>query len=413
MRGWKSSSLGDVVAVMRNGLNCDQDKGSHGQRVTRIETISRGSINLDRVGFASLNPVEKEKYRLSEGDILFSHINSVVHVGKTALVEGAPELYHGTNLMLLRSADYINPKFLNYYMKSLFSSGYWRTKCKQSVNQASVNQTDIKAVPISYPPLPEQRRIVAILDEAIEGLAVAAANTEKNLKNAGELLRVYRSTLFHRLASEHKSLTLGTVCSFENGDRGKNYPGKAHRTSTGVPFINAGHLGDDGLDMSSMDYISPERFAMLGNGKIQSSDILFCLRGSLGKFASVGGLSQGAIASSLVIVRPKQQLRHAFLLQYLDSSLCSGMIAKHRGGTAQPNLGAKDLKRFLMPLPSLEQQDDISRGLESLTEQSRRLRTVYGNKLYALAQLKQSILNKAFSGGLTSQFSTTALKAIA
>jgi type I restriction enzyme S subunit len=84
--------------------------------------------------------------------------------------------------------------------------------------------------------------------------------------------------------------TLGELCSFENGDRGENYPSKSVQTTSGVPFINAGHLSESGIDFSDMNYIPRERFELLGNGKIRKDDILFCLRGSLGKFASVGDL---------------------------------------------------------------------------------------------------------------------------
>ena len=72
---------------------------------------------------------------------------------------------------------------------------------------------------------------------------------------------------------ERKSL--GEVCSFENGDRGENYPSKSVQTTTGVPFINAGHLTEFGLDFEAMNYIPRERFNLLGNGKICKNDILF------------------------------------------------------------------------------------------------------------------------------------------
>ena len=70
---------------------------------------------------------------------------------------------------------------------------------------------------------------------------------------------------------------LGEICEFENGDRGVNYPSKSHRTESGIPFINAGHLTSNGLDIDSMDYISRERYNLLGSGKVQKGDILFCL----------------------------------------------------------------------------------------------------------------------------------------
>lgn len=153
--------------------------------------------------------------------------------------------------------------------------------------------------------------------------------------------------------------TLGEVCSFENGDRGENYPSKSVQTASGVPFINAGHLSEFGLDFETMNYIPRERFDLLGNGKIRKDDILFCLRGSLGKFASVGDLSEGAIASSLVIVRPKESAINAFVSAYFQSDLCASMIDKYKNGAAQPNLSAASLKNFIIPFPPLPEQQRI------------------------------------------------------
>lgn len=152
---------------------------------------------------------------------------------------------------------------------------------------------------------------------------------------------------------------LGNVCSFENGDRGTNYPSRSVRTSHGIPFINAGHLTESGIDIANLDFIPRERFNLLSNGKIRRGDILFCLRGSLGKFASVGNLSEGAVASSLVIVRPKESVLSDFVLAYFQSNLCSDMIDRFKNGAAQPNLSAHNLAKFTIPLPPLPEQRRI------------------------------------------------------
>ena len=161
------------------------------------------------------------------------------------------------------------------------------------------------------------------------------------------------------MMAEWQTKTLGEVCTFENGDRGENYPSKSVQTTTGVPFINAGHLTEFGLDFETMNYIPRERFDLLGNGKIRKNDILFCLRGSLGKFASVGDLAEGAIASSLVIVRPKESVIDAFVSAYFQSDLCASMIDRYKNGAAQPNLSAGSLKNFIIPLPPLPEQQRI------------------------------------------------------
>src|ERR1035437_4537105 len=195
--GWQTSTLGDVLDVLRNGVNCKQDKSGKGDKIFRIESISDASFDLGKVGYAELTERDKERNRLQQGDILFSHINSAIHVGRTAVFDSAVPVYHGVNLLLMRPKDVVTPAYLDHTLKYIFQSGYWRDVCKQSVNQASVNQQDISRVQISYPKsLPEQQRIVGILDEAFEGIATAKANAEKNLQNAHSLFESHLQSVF-------------------------------------------------------------------------------------------------------------------------------------------------------------------------------------------------------------------------
>jgi type I restriction enzyme S subunit len=153
-----------------------------------------------------------------------------------------------------------------------------------------------------------------------------------------------------------------------------------------------------------MDYISEERFNLLGNGKVKQNDILFCLRGSLGKVANVGKLEKGAIASSLVILRAKEEINNDFLLYFLNSDLTINQIFDFGNGAAQPNLSAGSLKKFIIPLPrSKEEQLSIVQQLASVKEQTQRLETLYQKKIAALDELKKSILQKAFQGELETE----------
>lgn len=161
---------------------------------------------------------------------------------------------------------------------------------------------------------------------------------------------------------------LGEVCFFENGDRGNNYPSPSSFIQSGTPFVNAGHIAEGHINLAEMDYISSESYERLGSGKFKSGDILFCLRGSLGKFGIVGEtFGKGAIASSLVIVRPKTaNIRTDFLGHYFNSQLCVQMIEKWAGGAAQPNLGAQDLAKFEVSLPPLPEQTAIAAILSDM-----------------------------------------------
>ena len=159
---------------------------------------------------------------------------------------------------------------------------------------------------------------------------------------------------------------LSELATFENGDRGSNYPSREKFVDDGIAFINAGHLQDERVDLSDMNYITQQNFDLLRSGKVCRNDILYCLRGSLGKFALVDNDLPGAIASSLVIIRVSKPMDHAYLMKYLASPLATRQMRLFDNGTAQPNLGAGDLAKFIVPLPPLAEQSRIVTRVEAL-----------------------------------------------
>lgn len=161
---------------------------------------------------------------------------------------------------------------------------------------------------------------------------------------------------------------LGEVATFINGDRGKNYPSAKDFVESGVPFINAGHLNNGIINYDKMNYITINKYNSLGSGKIIKNDILFCLRGSLGKYAIVAEDSMGAIASSLVIIRPFQNADNRFIAHFLSSAKIKEYIAKNNNGSSQPNLSAKSVASFIIPLPTLSTQLAIVSELDKINE---------------------------------------------
>lgn len=169
-----------------------------------------------------------------------------------------------------------------------------------------------------------------------------------------------------------ETVELHEVSTFINGDRGKNYPSKGSFKSSGIPFINAGNILENELDHSSFNFITQEQFDRLSSGKVQENDIIFCLRGSLGKCARIKKNIQGAIASSLVIIRASAACDVSYLHFYLKSFLCKKEIEKFENGASQPNLSATDLKNFQIPLPPLPIQKKIAAVLEKADELRRK-----------------------------------------
>src|SRR5258708_29420039 len=104
------------------------------------------------------------------------------------------------------------------------------------------------------------------------------------------------------------------ICELVNGDRGKNYPSKDKLSKEGLPFVNAGHLKNNRISNESMNFIDERKFSLLNSGKFGIGGILFCIRGSLGKVALNTHIERGAIASSLIIVRPHQFIMRRYVL---------------------------------------------------------------------------------------------------
>ena len=148
------------------------------------------------------------------------------------------------------------------------------------------------------------------------------------------------------------------IASFQNGDRSKNYPNKNEYVSNGVAWINTGHITSDGfLNVNTMNYITEEKYNSLSNGHIQKGDLVYCLRGAtFGKVARIEPFSKGAIASSLMIIRPFDVSLRNYIYWYLRSPSAYIELHKYSNGSAQPNLAAKDVGKYLVPIPPLDEQ---------------------------------------------------------
>lgn len=183
-----------------------------------------------------------------------------------------------------------------------------------------------------------------------------------------------------------EKVRLADIATLINGDRGKNYPSQADITEEGeIPFVNAGHLNGRNIDFGDMNYISQEKYEKLSSGKFQQGDILYCLRGSLGKKALVSDEVNGAIASSLVIIRPDtEKVLGDYLMLALDSPSIKEQLTKTNNGSSQPNLSAASVRDYQVELPELSEQEEI---IEKLTK----VRTVLDSRNNELQLLDQLI----------------------
>jgi type I restriction enzyme, S subunit len=196
-------------------------------------------------------------------------------------------------------------------------------------------------------------------------------------------------------------VTVADIAGLINGDRGDAYPSKNDFIDYGIPFINAGDLNGKVINKNFSNFISEKKYNDLRAGKVINEDILYCLRGSLGKIGFYRNESPAAIASSLVIVRAKNFVNQNFLFNYLKSPIAYKEIKKYDNGSAQPNLASKSLGCFSFPLPPLQEQRRIADKLDTTLARVDALNDRLARLTPLLKRFRQSVLAAATSGRLT------------
>ena len=187
---------------------------------------------------------------------------------------------------------------------------------------------------------------------------------------------------------------MNDLCLFYNGDRGKNYPSSAEMVDAGVPFINAGDINNGTVDITNCCMITFAKYRSLGGAKLCDNDILYCLRGSIGKNGIFHG-EYGALASSLVAIRANISVCSKYLYYLLNSTIERKQRVSSNNGAAQPNLSVSSLQKYAFPVPSSEEQarivsildrfdalvNDITQGLPAELAARRRQYEYYRDKL--------------------------------
>jgi type I restriction enzyme S subunit len=403
--GWEVKTLGEIADVkggkrVPKGYRLQSEPTKH-PYVTVSDFTDDGTIDTTNIRYVGSEVFEQiKRYTISSNDLYLSIAGTI---GKTGYVppelDGASLTENACKLVLRPGID---RDFIYYFTKSDDFTRQAGTNTRIAA-QPKLALERLKTITLPIPSsLPEQQRIVGILDEAFDGIATAKANAEKNLHNARALFESHLQAVFTQHDEGWVDTTLADVCQFENGDRGKNYPNREEYVESGIPWINTGHIQPDGtLSQSEMNFISREKYESLRSGKIQPRDLVYCLRGAtLGKTALVDPLTVGAVASSLVIIRPSDLVDPRFLYYFLTSPLGQGLIKLYDNGAAQPNLGAKSVAKYRISLPKLPEQKSIVKKLATIAAETQRLASIYGQKLAALDTLKKSLLHQAFTGQL-------------
>lgn len=350
---------------------------------------------------------EMPRFELFPGDLIMSCSGTM---GKIAI---APDSIHqgiiNQALLKLSPKEYLDSKFLKLWMesKNFQDQIEYMSQGVAIKNMASVKI--LKEIKVPLPPIPDQKRIVAILEQAFADIEKARALTEQNLKNARELFESYLQQMFSQRGEGWVNLNLQElldrkwITSHLDGNHGGDYPRKDEFIQSGVPYISANCIVDDEIDFSKAKYLSPERASMLRKGIAKDNDVIFAHNATVGPVAILSTPEEKVVlGTSLTYYRcDKNHILPQYLAQYMRTNVFSSQYKKVMQQSTRNQVPITKQREFFHLIPPIDQQVEFSRVLIDLEEQRKRLIKLYHLKLGAFDELKKSLLQKAFSGELT------------
>lgn len=263
-----------------------------------------------------------------------------------------------------------------------------------------LNRNEAYDTPVSLPPLEDQRRIVAVLDEAFAAIATATANAEKNLANAEALFEVGLAASFCVVG---KPLALGTIAKFVRGPFGGSLKKEIFQPSGFAVYEQQHAIYDQFLRIRY--FVNEQKFSEMARFQVEAGDILMSCSGTIGRVALVpSDASPGIINQALLKLSPASIVDPKYLLWYMRSEPFLDQIAARSGGAALQNVASVAvLKEISVTLPSLEAQRTVSSHIEGLRAECDGLVALYSRKISKLSDLRKSLLHRAFAGELTSE----------
>ena len=368
----KIFKLKDISEFIRNGVTIKQNISSkEGIPITRIETISKGIIDFDKLGYADIFEFEKYKdWLLKKGDILISHINSEKHLGKSAIfLDNDVSIIHGMNLLCIRVIDdIVFPEYLQLFFKTNQYKRQIKKIMKKSVNQASFSVNDFKEILIRLPKLDIQEKII----KKIMTLEKILENNKLKLKFLSELNKSLFTTMFGDIKTNDKNWEikkLGEVIQTQYGTSKK-----ATSIVTGFPILRMNNITYSG----EMDYRDLKYIELSDNEKekflLKKGELLFNRTNSkelVGKTGLFELDTPMAFAGYLIKMKPSNLIHSKFLLFFMNSEFMKKLLynkAKNIVGMA--NINAKELEDFSIILPPIELQKKFAERIEKIEKLS-------------------------------------------
>ncbi|MBV1879126.1 MAG: restriction endonuclease subunit S [Pseudomonadales bacterium] len=386
MSSLNSKSLGEVCEFF-NGKAHEKSISEDGQfKVINSKFISsQGKV---------FKLTDNMMFPLYIGDIclVMSDVPNGKTLAKCFLID-ADDTYSLNQRICAIRTDSFDLKFLYYQLNRhpfllAFNNGE---------NQTNLRKNDILSCPLWVPPIPEQKHIVAILDQAFADIELAHAKTEQNLLNARELFESYLNGIFTQRGDGWAESPLGEIAELVDS---------LHKTPKyikegGYPMVRVTEIKKSGLNLKNAKRVDEEVYNEFSKRhKSSIGDIILSRVGaSYGVPVIVETDELFCLGQNTVFILPK--INPYWLYYFLLSPVAKNQIDSFAAGSAQPTVSMKSIRQISVPMPLRSTQDKIELEIKIALRALKDLEVIYSNKLNLIDELKKSILQKAFSGELT------------
>lgn len=409
---WCWVRLDFLLKEICNGTTIKQNKEGKTARVTRIESLQNNTIDFNRIGNIVNESLIKDKDWYIEGDIIVSHINSIEHVGKSAVItRDMLPLVHGMNLLRLRLNNICNSQFFQLYTRTTDYKKSIVNRVNRAVNQVSINQKQLCSLEIPITNLKEQQRIV----NRIESLFVKLDRAKELIENTLAQFEQNKMAILHKAFTgeltakwrKENNIDLSSWQDYQLKDICEKITDGTHNSPINTDlgdymYITAKNIKEEGIDLSKITYVSSDIHEKIyARCNVEFGDVLYIKDGATTGIATINTIKeQFSLLSSVAVLKPKKnKLLAKYLVYKLNSNEVRNMMINNMSGVAITRLTLTKIKQAKMKFPTIEEQQEIVNILDKLLAKYNKIKNLE-QQLEKIELLKKAILAKAFRGEL-------------
>lgn len=400
MSGWPSVRIGDVCEFDPSKSRIRDLDGNTTVSFLPMNGLGIGGQPVSGQEERALSEVYRGYTYFADGDVLLAKITPCFENGKLGTVTELKNKvgFGSSEFMVLRPGPKVSAQYLALYLSQDEFRERGAKAMTGAVGHKRVPKEWVQNFRIPLPPLVEQQRIVARLNSAFEGISAAIAIAERNGSQAKSLLELVRDRMFVSDGAWHR---IEHVCEAIVDCPNRTAP--TVEGPTAFKMIRTTNVRNGQINLASTRYVAEATYQRWTRRQVpQRGDVLLTREAPMGEVGLIDFDDQVFLGQRIVSYRVNEgRMKPRFLLHVLQTKALQDQIREKASGSTVQHMRVPDTKTLLVPCPPPVQQSEIVATYESIKRELESLQEINRSKLRSLAELKQALLARAFSGGLT------------